>query len=1558
MSAPMVIGNQLILEEDFDENYIPSDQDIREYAMQIGIDLDNETELMWLAREGIVAPLPPEWKPCQDVTGEIYYYNFSSGDSTWDHPCDEHYRGLVIQERERNQRTAAAGSSGPKKKKKTKEKKDKKKKDSAKSGGPGSTLRSLPPPLGSLASLSGLDAPVLGPISGSAFPRSLGSGGLEPLKASPGPLGVLRSSGATSVLSSKKEEKVYLTVPGFDDADENESSQQSSDWELMNLHLDMDDLKAGIQYEDSDASAVARAEERTEPEMQDISGGQSSEPPSRQDSLGGHRVSPLAVRNLLSEAVIEGGEAFEEREDKKQAQDKYEEADEKSGHKKGDEGDIHQEQGGGHGTLENEQRESSDDESEKKGKGDGGGIDFFQDRENWENVVDKDGRPEKRVQHDEICDREMMECAEVMEKKDLQEKEECNNLIEHSQNNDTDMKESDHEGVVHKIIADDYGGQDGGEEENGESHADLERCSLSQRKLTDDEDEVLESCVASDRETQWERKEFKDESDGQKAESASLNEEETMECFEMETAQSAFQGKKATLGALKVCHQKRKPGKMDSVNNKAFLPAEMSEKVLDLNDLSGPVSPFEDNDAGDVEDEMDKYIKGEVAKRHLQPADKDKSSPEVDRLVVHHSSVQNQQTATGRSSALNLHRPETSRGRLSRTSSSQINDAETTIQNYVTPLEKESNFGIWKNEKEEESELRKTEKEKSQKARSREEDRQSGNAIWGVEESKEQIMGEKNSRLFHLQETISREEEDEKECLKREKEERISFLIEELKREEEAEKDQLMQDKERRKCLLQEELRSKEQEEEKLREESEEKLRALKQHLLSKRQEEEVKLNKESHRMLEALKESALKEREKQLHELREESEAMLKELRITLEEEKAAERDRLEGQKRLDIERLKAESEEKLQAEKEKLQEEKLNPFKQELKRFPGTERRRELIGPGPEQQLTEYHRELSDLLLEVREEVQRDHEKKLEQLREEHRRELNIIREKQLEEESIQRDRFLTTQQFDRDHLQASHALQLERLRKQLDSEIEKAQLTHSHRESELKDLISQLELRAKELKREEEMLYSKTADLKRKRKILGEEEEDVDKRTGALHKVTLEREQLKLELERMREEQSHTRELLRVVREERNEARQEEERLTEERDKVREEGRKAKEQKERLESKVALLEERCNRLSRRVSELEICGGCTIRQNMDKNKVMSPPSGHRDSSLHVNDLEDPLRCTVPDSNGDNIEFGGLNSSIQKTKIFLEKESNRLMQRQTLHVAQSNSTQQSKMDGRVTPQTEARNVSELQEMVKIGNPLNCRKEQLKQLDSSIAEESFLQGASLLAGERKVTFNVTDSDLSSTVDAPDVTGGSMTFLAKVQELAESQQQISGQLNTVLGALGSLAQKQSNTSLPGFPATLSHSTPAASASPTTGPTSLGQPNPLWKSSTQGGSGTTTYPDSSITSGLRSSEDVTLRRWREIFPEAAALNSITLRTYTSHASYTPASLHVQKSVKVDGRRLQKLIDSNKRWLEMRKKDSSIPLFTRYQASSSQSNLVQLGLDDKDQIRVYHY
>ncbi|XP_073095825.1 centrosomal protein of 164 kDa isoform X2 [Manis javanica] len=127
---PVCIGDQLVLEEDYDETYIPSEQEILEFAREIGIDPIKEPELMWLAREGIVAPLPVEWKPCQDITGDIYYFNFANGQSMWDHPCDEHYRSLVTQERAK---LSAPGATKKKDKKKKKEKKDKKDKETSRS---------------------------------------------------------------------------------------------------------------------------------------------------------------------------------------------------------------------------------------------------------------------------------------------------------------------------------------------------------------------------------------------------------------------------------------------------------------------------------------------------------------------------------------------------------------------------------------------------------------------------------------------------------------------------------------------------------------------------------------------------------------------------------------------------------------------------------------------------------------------------------------------------------------------------------------------------------------------------------------------------------------------------------------------------------------------------------------------------------------------------------------------------------------------------------------------------------------------------------------------------------------------------------------------------------------------------------------------------------------------------------------------------------------------------------------------------------------------------------
>lgn len=66
----------------------------------------------------------------QDVTKDIYYFNFSTGQSTWVHPCDEHYRNLVVQERERLRNSN--GGTGVKKEKEKKKKKERDKKDKKK----------------------------------------------------------------------------------------------------------------------------------------------------------------------------------------------------------------------------------------------------------------------------------------------------------------------------------------------------------------------------------------------------------------------------------------------------------------------------------------------------------------------------------------------------------------------------------------------------------------------------------------------------------------------------------------------------------------------------------------------------------------------------------------------------------------------------------------------------------------------------------------------------------------------------------------------------------------------------------------------------------------------------------------------------------------------------------------------------------------------------------------------------------------------------------------------------------------------------------------------------------------------------------------------------------------------------------------------------------------------------------------------------------------------------------------------------------------------------------
>ncbi|KAE8886998.1 hypothetical protein PF005_g11562 [Phytophthora fragariae] len=97
-------GDSIVLEEEIDPNYEPTEKEVLEYATWLGMDLEAERDLFWIAREGLKAPLPENWKPCKTTdTEEIYYFNFASGQSTWDHPCDEFYRNLYEEHKKKRQ---------------------------------------------------------------------------------------------------------------------------------------------------------------------------------------------------------------------------------------------------------------------------------------------------------------------------------------------------------------------------------------------------------------------------------------------------------------------------------------------------------------------------------------------------------------------------------------------------------------------------------------------------------------------------------------------------------------------------------------------------------------------------------------------------------------------------------------------------------------------------------------------------------------------------------------------------------------------------------------------------------------------------------------------------------------------------------------------------------------------------------------------------------------------------------------------------------------------------------------------------------------------------------------------------------------------------------------------------------------------------------------------------------------------------------------------------------------------------------------------------------------
>jgi centrosomal protein CEP164 len=92
-------GDVHVLSREEMTNHVCESEEIAEYAEFLGIDVELDRDLFWLAEQGLCTAPPEPWKACQAVgSTELFFFNFNTGESVWEHPCDDLFRQRIQEE--------------------------------------------------------------------------------------------------------------------------------------------------------------------------------------------------------------------------------------------------------------------------------------------------------------------------------------------------------------------------------------------------------------------------------------------------------------------------------------------------------------------------------------------------------------------------------------------------------------------------------------------------------------------------------------------------------------------------------------------------------------------------------------------------------------------------------------------------------------------------------------------------------------------------------------------------------------------------------------------------------------------------------------------------------------------------------------------------------------------------------------------------------------------------------------------------------------------------------------------------------------------------------------------------------------------------------------------------------------------------------------------------------------------------------------------------------------------------------------------------------------------
>ncbi|XP_048683414.2 centrosomal protein of 164 kDa isoform X9 [Caretta caretta] len=861
-------------------------------------------------------------------------------------------------------------------------------------------------------------------------------------------------------------------------------------------------------------------------------------------------------------------------------------------------------------------------------------------------------------------------------------------------------------------------------------------------------------------------------------------------------------------------------------------------------------------------------------------------------------------------------------------------------------------------------------------------------------------------------EEIAKEQEQEKMRLLQAKEEKVQRFQEELRQEEEEEAQVLHQQKEKSLWSLKEELaKASEEEELRMREEEVEKLSKLRAQISSETETEKEKIRAEQEAALQKLREEweslqkvereSLEERKKRVlemlkveveeaqqreaTELEQEKERVLNELKERLERERKEAAEVLEKQFAAELQELKSTAEEKHQKVVSSLRKQIAEAQRSEEAQLHEELERAEQKVQQKMYRVAEFERELSELMKEKRQEVEKDHDRKMERMKEEHQEILARIQDQYEEEERKQRAKKLEVLKGELERLRQLHDGELRALQKQLDEQLSDLRQSHKAKEQKVQELEMELEMRAKDAKaRCAQLNHQEEAMRKKRQQLLDEERKTELQRNEAASAA-------QLRLEASRKEHADLVESIHQLR-----------RTLEE----------LQDQKAELESQVDLLQTRSQRLQKRISELEAAVKSqqeTLKELVAEDSVASP---RREAELHIEDLRETLRAHSSresasltshsnedgDFQLDNVRryISAEGVSIRNAKEFLVRQTRSMRKR---HAALKAATQQwrhSMQQARDAVQgpgssqlledvcrnleEESEQLDKMKSAMRKGQVLLKKKEEkLSQLESSLLEElsdeDTLKGA---ACKKVVTFDLSDSEDTNSLSSTDVSQHKFDLkpdvqfpqLDKIQHLTNTLQHITAELNGVLGTLGSLNHQQPplfTSVLVPMPALPSDGVPLSaytslarvqSAGPIVPPAGIPLVNQqAWS----------TGLNSSLSSTAGQSVDNMLaEKWRKYFPGGFPSLSGSPAPLDSNLGYLPAGEQIRlfqhsqlRGPETDRTGVQGMIDANKKWLENFKKDSKVPLFPSTQKPSASSpGLVQLGLDENNQIKVYHY